>query len=87
MARRTQSGNSVTRAVSAAAQVKKLHVIIGEEDKWIVVPEGTFRALRINLTKEDAISFAKQSAKKSTNGLVIVHNKHGEVESQIPIKE
>jgi hypothetical protein len=61
----------------------RYHVISGATNNgWTVVPGGSIRSLKIFSTQRQAISFAKQTARRR-NGEVIIHGKTGQVRNFI----
>lgn len=60
----------------------KYHVIAGDSHKWMVVPKGSIRALRVFTSLPPAVIFAKQIAERRS-GEVVIHTKAGDVSNTI----
>lgn len=74
-------------AVSARpANVRKYHVIIGDEEKWTVVADGNVRATKVFDSKNRAIDFARLNADK-IKGEVVIHKRTGEIEERFSLAE
>ena len=69
---------SLGRLVASRARPSdgvKYHVILGDS-KWLVVLEGSIRALRAFTNFDHAVDYAKETAQGKT-GEVVVHEKNG----------
>ena len=62
----------------------RYHVIIGDNQQWNVVADGSKRATKVFPTRLSAIEFAKETAYKA-EGEVIIHKKTGEVEDRVSL--
>ena len=70
-------------AKSAQPQIAiRYHVISAESSKWAVVSEGSTRAMKAFITKDQAVNFAKDTASKKT-GEVIIHAVSGQIADTI----
>lgn len=58
------------------------HVTPHEEEGWQVKKEEAQRASSLHETKTDAVSKAKQLAKKRTLGQVLVHKTDGTIQNE-----
>jgi transcriptional regulator of met regulon len=85
MARKLIYTKKLGGIVARSAQVLnsgRYHVISGEAQKWVVVPEGSIRVVKVFPTQRQAVNFAKQTASKRT-GEVIIHARTGQIKDTI----
>lgn len=75
-------GGVVAKNANAVFLSGRYHVISGVSEKWAVVSEGRIRPVRTFLTREEAVSFAKKNAQRTT-GEVVIHGKTGQIKDTI----
>ncbi len=75
-------GEIVARYASPSFLRGRYHVISGMSGKWAVVPGGHVKPIKSFVTQSEAISYAKESALRTT-GEVIIHSKTGQMRDKI----
>jgi Uncharacterized protein conserved in bacteria (DUF2188) len=78
-------GIAVARSAQSAS-AGTYHVISGVTDNWVVVPKGSWHAVRAFSTKKDAVVFAKQTAARK-KGAVIVHERTGQISNRFTFEK
>jgi Uncharacterized protein conserved in bacteria (DUF2188) len=89
MAKKSLYTRALGIAVAKSAQSVNTgiyHVISGVTDNWVVVPKGSFHAVRAFSTKKDAVVFAKQTAARK-KGAVIVHERTGQISNRFTFEK
>lgn len=78
----TKKLGSEVAALAKVSVAGKYHVILGDNNTWMVVANGNLRATRVFSSRTEAIEFAKKSASKKS-GEVVIHKRSGDVEDRI----
>ena len=73
------------KAVAAMARPKSnptIHVI-PENGRWTVFASGNLRAIRVKVSKQEAIRIARKAATRKQSNRIAIHNKNADVEREI----
>lgn len=66
-------------------KISKIHIITAEYDKWSVVLEGSTRSVKSDLSKKEALEFAKKIASSKSAELIVIHDKAGRSSKRLKV--